>query len=192
MQGTRTLRMRKIVKLIIIPLVVFAALIAIDQITKLCFRNLNETRDLRANPVSVIKGFFYIEYTENAGSAYGFLSGKAWAQTFFKVLTCVALVLFAFLYVYAYKKSQTLMAYSLVFITGGTVGNFIDRLARGRVIDFMSAEFFGKRLFGIFNFADLFLTAGVIMILIHFLFVDESAPFRKKNGKNDLSDNGQS
>ena len=192
MQGTRALRMRKIIRLIIIPVIVFAALIAIDQITKLCFKNLNETRDLRTNPVSVINGFFYIEYTENAGSAYGFLSGKAWAQTFFKVLTCVALVLFALLYVYAYKKSQTLMAYSLVFITGGTVGNFIDRLARGRVIDFMWAEFFGKRLFGIFNFADLFLTAGVIMILVYFLFVDESAPFRKKDGKKDLSDNGQS
>ena len=164
MQGTRALRMRKIIRLIIIPVIVFAALIAIDQITKLCFKNLNETRDLRTNPVSVINGFFYIEYTENAGSAYGFLSGKAWAQTFFKVLTCVALVLFALLYVYAYKKSQTLMAYSLVFITGGTVGNFIDRLARGRVIDFMSAEFFGKRLFGIFNLSRYGILARINLI----------------------------
>ncbi len=190
MQGTRSFRVKSALKRIIIPVIVFITLIAIDQITKQCFKNLNEARDLRRNQIDIIKNFFYITYTENSGSAYGFLAGKSWSQLFFKILTIVALVLFAFLYIYAYKKKYGLMIYSVVFITGGTIGNFIDRLLNGKVIDFMCAEFFGKRLFGVFNFADLFLTAGVIMIIVHFLFLDESALFGKKeDGKENISDN---
>ena len=188
MQGTGTSGIKKIIKFIVIPVVIVIVLIAIDQVSKLCFKNLNETRNLRANQIDIIKNFFYITYTENPGSAYGFLSDKSWAQAFFKVLTAVSLVLFCFLYAYAYKKEYKLMAYSVVFITGGTVGNFIDRVINGKVVDFMCAEFFGKRLFGIFNFADLFLTAGVIMIIIHFLFFDESALFGKKDAKKEISD----
>ena len=191
MQGTGTSGMKKSIKFIVIPLIVFAVLIAVDQITKFYFKNLNQTVDLRANPIVIVKNFFFITYTENSGSAYGFLAGKPWAQTFFKILTLVALVLFVFLYVYSYKKNHLLMTYSVAFIAGGTIGNFIDRVAFGKVVDFMSAEFFGNRLFGVFNFADLFLTAGVIMIIVHFLFFDESALFKKKNGKEDISDNGQ-
>lgn len=190
MQGTRSFRVKNTLKRIIIPIVVFIALIAIDQISKQCFKSLNETRDLRRNQIDIIKNFFYITYTENSGSAYGFLAGKSWSQLFFKILTCVALVLFVFLYIYAFKKKYGLMSYAVIFITGGTIGNFIDRLLNDKVIDFMCAEFFGKRLFGVFNFADLFLTAGVIMIIVHFLFLDESALFGKKDdGKEDISDN---
>ncbi len=181
--------MKKTLKYVVVPLILFAVLIAADQITKICFRNLHETKDLRVNEIDVIKNFFYFTYTENSGSAYGFLSGKSWAQTFFKILTCVAIVLFVFLYVYAYKKNHSLMAYSIVFITGGTIGNFIDRLVRGSVIDFMCAEFWGNRLFGVFNFADLFLTAGVIMIVVHFLFYDESALFKKKSAEENADEN---
>lgn len=191
MQRTRSDGLKKTIKLIVIPAILLVVLIAIDQITKICFYNLNQTRNLRSNEIVIIKNFFYITYTENSGSAYGFLSGKSWAQTFFKILTVVALVLFVFLYVYSYKKNYSLMAYSLVFITGGTIGNFIDRVARDSVIDFLSAEFWGKRLFGIFNFADLFLTAGVIMIVVHFLFYDESAFFKKKNAEENADENVQ-
>lgn len=181
--------MKKTLKYIVIPLIMLAFLIAADQITKAVFKNLNDARDLRVNEIHVIKDFFYFTYTENSGSAYGFLSGKSWAQTFFKILTAVALVLFVFLYVYAYKKNHGLMAYSVVFITGGTIGNFIDRLVRSSVIDFMCAEFWGNRLFGVFNFADLFLTAGVIMIVVHFLFYDESALFKKKKAEEIADEN---
>ena len=181
-------KLKKIIKFIIVPIALMVVLIVIDQITKVFAYNYNEENNLSLNPIIVIKNFFYITYTENSGSAYGLFSDKTWAQTFFKILTVVALFLFYFLFVYAYKKNHFLMSLSVAFITGGTVGNFIDRVAFDKVRDFMSAEFFGERWFGIFNFADLFLTAGVIMIIVHFLFFDENAMFKKKNAEQDISD----
>lgn len=184
MQGT-SFGLKKAFKYIILPLIIFAVLIAVDQVTKYYFKGLENKNRISTNEIQVIKNFFYFTYTENSGAAYSLFSNKSWGQTFLKILTCVALVIFVFLYIYAYKHKYKLMIYSVVFITGGTVGNFIDRLARGSVIDFMCAEFWGKRWFGVFNFADLFLTAGVIMILVHFLFLDDNALFKKKDGKTD-------
>ena len=182
MQRTRTIGWRRII-LEIIPLLVLVLSIIIDQWSKAFFSNLWRENN---GDIEVIKDFFYITYTVNTGAAFSFLAGKTWAQTFFKILTCLALVMFSIFYVYAYKRKYTWLKYSLSLVIGGTIGNFIDRIMYNGVVDFVGLIFFGWR-FPIFNFADVCMCIGVIMTIIHFLFLDKNAIFRK-NGKKKNTD----
>ena len=177
MQGIRANRWKRIT-LEIIPIILFVILIVLDQVSKNFYKELY----LKNGQTMVIDGFFYLTYTVNTGAAWSFLSEVSWAQTFFKVLTVFSLVLFVFLYAYAFKNKYSWMKYSLAFVVGGTIGNFIDRLSFGGVTDFLSFVF-GEYNFPVFNLADTFLVVGVIMLIIHFLFLDEGALFKKENGK---------
>ena len=183
MQRIRANRWGRII-LEIIPIAVLILSVVFDQLTKVWCDNLYEKN---GGQTTVIDNFFYLTYTINTGAAFSFLAGKEWAQIFFKVLTSISLVMFVFFYIYAFKKKYGFLKYSLALIIGGTIGNFIDRLIMDGVRDFLSFIFWGNP-FAVFNLADACLTVGVIMLIIHFLFIDESAIFRKKNGKEEISD----
>lgn len=180
MQRAWTDRRRRIT-ILIISLIVLAVCIASDLITKAVFKDLFYEQ----GETVIIDGFFYLTFTENSGSAFSFLSDAEWAQIFFKVLTSVALVGFVFFYLYALKGKYKVLSIGLALVIGGTIGNFVDRLAFNKVRDFIGF-IFGSYRFPIFNLADTYLTIGVIMLLVHFLFLDKSALFRKKNGKDKL------
>jgi signal peptidase II len=183
MQGIRANRWRRII-LECIPVLVLILSIVFDQLTKVWCDNLyNE----KGGATTVIENFFYLTFTVNTGAAFSFLADKSWAQTFFKVITAISLLLFVVFYVYAVKKKHGFLKYALAIIIAGTIGNFIDRIMMDGVRDFLSFVFWGNP-FAIFNIADACLTVGVIMLIIHFLFLDESAIFRKKNGKEEVSD----
>ncbi len=182
MQRIRSAGWRRII-LELIPLIVMVLSVIVDQWSKSFFSNLWMQKN---GNTEVIKDFFYLTYTVNTGAAFSFLADKAWSQLFFKILTCFALVMFVFFYLYAYKNKYTWLKYALALVIGGTIGNFIDRLLMNGVIDFLSFIFWGNP-FAVFNFADSCLTVGVIMLIIHFLFLDEGAVFRKKDGKDKLS-----
>ena len=114
------------------------------------------------------------------------MSNVSWAQIFFKVLTVIALIGFVLIYIYAFKKNYRWLKIALIFVIGGTIGNFIDRLIFNEVIDFLGF-IFGNYYFPVFNLADSFLVVGTIMFVIHFLFFDKDAIFRKKDANKDLS-----
>ncbi len=175
MQRTRADRLKRII-LIVVPIVVLGLCILFDQLTKIYFRN-NYTQ-FKKN--YIIKDFFYFTYTINDGAAWSFLSGVTWAQLFFKILTGVALVVFGLFMFYALKKEYKWLSYSLALIIGGTCGNFIDRLIFDGVTDFIGFSF-GSYNFPIFNLADSFLVVGLIMLIIHYAFLDENAIFKKNN-----------
>ena len=179
MQGTRVNRRRIIIEISLALLLL--ALIAVDQITKYHFSHTFYMYQIQP----VIPGFFYFSYTINTGAAWSFLSEVPWAQTFFKILTVVALIIFIAMYVYSLKKGYKWLKVGLIFIIGGTLGNFIDRLSMGGVVDFIGF-IFGEYNFPIFNLADSFLVVGVIMLLIQFLFIDENAVFKRKNASKDI------
>lgn len=181
MQGTGTDRRKRIV-LIVIAIVILALTIFLDQWTKSYFKSYVQEN----GKITVINGFFYITYTVNTGAAWSFLAGVSWGQTFFKILTSVALVIFVAFYVYALMKNFKWLQFSVVLILGGTIGNFIDRIVQDGVTDFISFVF-GNYGFPIFNLADTFLVVGVIMVLVHYLFLDSNAIFKKKDGNKDLS-----
>lgn len=177
MQGTRSNR-RRIIFSLILPIAIIALLILLDQLSKIFFKNLY----LENGRTNIIDGFFYFSFLENTGAMWGFLSDKAWAQTFFKIFTGIALVAFAFFFYFAYKKNYRWLKYSIVLIIAGTIGNYIDRLFFNAVRDFIGFTF-GTYNYPLFNLADCFLVVGVIMVVVHYLFLDKNAVFGKKNGK---------
>ena len=89
----------------ILCILFLAALVFVDQALKIYVKDLYYNHGWAGT--EVIRGFFYITYTENTGSAWSFLADKEWAQLFFKILTSVALVIFTVFYVYLIKKNNT-------------------------------------------------------------------------------------
>lgn len=172
MQGTRAFDRKRIILFIVIPVVVCLLFVAVDQITKAVVEK-NQTN------TTVIENFFYLSYTVNSGAGFSFLADKAWGQTLFKIITPVALIGFTVFYVFAVRKSYKWLTFSIALIISGTIGNYIDRLLNSRVVDFLRFQF-GSYFFPTFNVADICLTVGVIMLILHFLFFDNSAIFKKK------------
>lgn len=164
-----------------LPIVILAVTIVLDLLTKSYFKDLY----FKQGTTVFIKGLISITYVQNTGAAWSFLSGVSWAQTFFKILTVVALCLFTSMYLYAMKKGYKWLMYSIVFIVGGTIGNFVDRVAFGYVRDFILLTFMD---FPVFNIADSFLCVGVVMFVIHYLFLDSDALFKKSSDNKDNND----
>ncbi len=161
-------------RLIIFSIIAIAIAITVDMITK-HFAQSN----LEGGRLDVISGFFYFTYVKNTGSAFSFLADKSWAQTFFKILTGVSLGGFIALWIFAVKRHHKVLTIALSLIIAGAIGNFIDRLVFNYVRDFIGFTFFGWN-FPVFNIADACLTVGVIMFIVHFLFLDKDALFKKK------------
>lgn len=177
MQRIRSNRRRIIIESLFILLLL--SLVAIDQITKYHFSHTIELGDRKP----VIDGLFYFAYELNTGASFSFLSGVSWAQTFFKILTSFALIVFVFLYAMAIKNNLRWLKVGLIFIISGTIGNFIDRLIMNGVVDFISFTFFPF----VFNLADAFLIVGAIMLVIHFMFLDKNAIFKRQNANSEVS-----
>ncbi len=171
----------------VFPIFLLIFLILVDQITKTYLKYAKE-QTAWSGSTWVIKGFFSFTYTTNSGAAWSFLSDKVWGQIFFKCLTAVALVLFYVYYLYVSKRGYRFLKVAVILVISGTIGNFIDRLAYNYVVDFLSF-IFGSYSFPIFNLADSFMCVGVIMVIIHYLFLDNNALFKsRKNGRKVVSD----
>ena len=169
----------------VIGVCVVGLLIWFDRFTKNYFYDFFVTKNNQ--DVCIIKNFFYFTYATNTGAGWSFLSGVSWAQTFFKVTTVIALAIMLFFSVYSLIKNKKWLFISFSLCIAGAVGNFIDRIINGFVIDFISF-IFGNYNFPVFNVADICLTVGVIMLIVYLLFLDDNGVLRK-NGKENLSDN---
>lgn len=180
MQRTGIDRVKKIFIKVVVFIIITAFLVLIDQFFKNYLKTIHERDEW--NKTVIIEGLLNIVYTTNDGAAWSFLSGVSWAQTFFKILTCVAFVGFVALLFYSFKKKYKLMSFSFILIIAGTIGNFIDRLRFDYVVDFISFSFFNP----VFNIADSYMTVGIVLLIIHYLFLDKNAIF-SKNGNKEVS-----
>ena len=150
----------KHLKDIIIAICIILALIGIDQLTKiLAFNHLEEGVTVKAIP-----HLFKFSLTRNDGAAFSILEGKQWL---FYVITVLALGGFGYLMKDCSFEAYPIYTVCLCLIISGTIGNFIDRVIYGSVRDFLTFDFME---FAIFNFADMCLTVGVIMLIIDFIF----------------------
>ncbi len=131
--------------------------IGIDQLTKWI---VVQKMDLYES-IPIIDNFFYITSHRNAGAAWGILQGQ---MTFFYIITTIVIIGLIY-YMEKYARNNKLTAVSLSLILGGAIGNFIDRLLRQEVVDFLDVMIF-KYDFPIFNVADSCLVIGVILIFI--------------------------
>jgi signal peptidase II len=141
--------------IIIIILVLF-----IDQGTKyLVYTNLDYGEHIK-----MIEGFFYITYIENKGAAHGILQNMQWL---FISITIIALIVM--IYVLIKSKSRWLSV-ALSILMGGAIGNLLDRIFRGSVVDFMDF-YFGSYDYAIFNLADSSVVIGTTLLAIYMLFI---------------------
>ena len=145
---------------ITISLIVAIAILIIDQVTK---RIIATTMNI-GDSYEVIPNFLKITSHRNNGAAWGILSGK---MGFFYIITIVILIVLVLFYIKEAKYNLFMqVAISLLF--AGALGNFIDRLVNGEVVDFVDTNIFGYD-FPIFNVADSSLTIGVLFIIIALL-----------------------
>lgn len=144
--------------------------ILVDQWTKWIVDKKMEVYE----SIPIIENFFYLTSHRNKGAAWGILQGH---MTFFYIITVVVIVGIIY-YMQKHAKDNRLLAISLSLLLGGAIGNFIDRLVRKEVVDFLDFIIINYD-FPIFNVADSALTIGVILILI-VTFLDER---KAKKGK---------
>ena len=137
-------------------------LIAIDQITKW---NIVQNFELYQEKI-IVPGIFSLFYIQNEGAAWGIFQGK---MVFFYLVTLI--VVGYLIYMFQQEKNKTkLVGISFALILSGAIGNFIDRLLNGYVVDMFRLDFIN---FPIFNVADVCLTVGVALMLIHVLFFEK-------------------
>lgn len=140
-----------------------AGIVLLDQVTKhwavLQLRGQNE--------IVIIPGFLRFYYTENRGAAFSLFADHAAAETFLAIASIVGAVIFLIL-LYRDQHSKAWTA-SLILLLAGTVGNLIDRVRFGYVVDFIAVNF-GSYQFPIFNIADSAIVIGVAVMLIELIF----------------------
>ncbi|WP_312043721.1 signal peptidase II [Anaerotignum sp.] len=156
----------------LIPAFAAVILIGLDQATKyLALTNLKPIGSM-----VFIKGFLDFTFVENRGVAFGMFSGQRWFILLLTVVITVALL-------YYYNKLPKTKEYQMVrmvmiLIFSGAMGNMIDRVYRGYVVDFFEFSFFR---FPVFNVADIYVVVGVCILAFLILFVIKEPEEKKKD-----------
>jgi signal peptidase II len=136
-------------------------LILIDQVSKLgIVSNMRPYQE-----IVIIKDFFSLNFVYNEGAAFSLLSGHTLLFYIFSIFALVIQI------AYFIKNEHFLLLLGLTMTIAGTVGNLIDRLVNHRVTDFLSFKLLGHQ-FAIFNFADICVTIGVVL-LVYDIFVND-------------------
>ncbi|GEK27722.1 signal peptidase II [Furfurilactobacillus siliginis] len=125
----------------------------------------------------LIPGLLSLTSLRNDGAAWSILSGK---MNVFYVITAVAVVVL--LYAMWRLRHQRLYMWGISFMLAGTIGNFIDRIRLGYVVDMFQFDF--VKNFPISNFADWCLTIGVVLLIIAVIFDRDDQPSTKKGPRH--------
>lgn len=153
----------------VVSLAIIILLIVVDQVIKyLCIGLLKPV-----GSVKIIDGLLNFTYVENRGAAFGVLQNQRW---FFIILTSIFCFLILYLLFY-YKQHNFWSKMAASLILAGGIGNLVDRIKYGYVIDFISVSFFPP----VFNFADCCVVIGATALFIHVFFTNQP----KKKGKID-------
>lgn len=143
--------------------VVAAAIIAVDQIVKSNILKLREVGEIFGE----IPGVCDFIFVKNTGAAFSALSGSTAILSAISILFSLAVIVF-----WVWKKPQNnFLRMALALIFAGAVGNGIDRIAYGFVVDFISIKWFD---FPVFNIADMAIVAGAILLVLYEIIFDRS------------------
>ncbi|RAL26073.1 signal peptidase II [Thermoflavimicrobium daqui] len=147
-------------------------IVALDQWSKW----LVVSKMVLSESIPIIDGFFYITSHRNRGAAFGILENQQWLFIIVTFLVIGGVIY----YIWKEKKSsqQPVMLWALSLILGGAIGNLIDRIRSGEVVDFIHLQF-GSYHYPIFNIADSAIVIGVILFAIFMLFTPDIE--KKKN-----------
>ncbi|MEO2074975.1 MAG: signal peptidase II [Bacillus sp. (in: firmicutes)] len=148
--------------------------ILLDQITKwLIVSKMN-----LGDSIPIIDNILYITSHRNRGAAWGILQGQMWL---FYVITIIVIIAIMY-YIHKAARGKWLLGVSLALMLGGAIGNFIDRVVRKEVVDFIHTYIFTYN-FPVFNIADSALVVGVIVLMIQMLR-EERESKEKLHGEN--------
>jgi signal peptidase II len=150
-----------------------AAIVVVDQITKAI---VDRTMALH-HSIPIIDGLFNLTYVRNTGAAFGIFAGshEVFRRPFLIGVSIVAIG-FIFVMLKRLREDATGLAVALAFILGGAIGNLIDRVGYGEVIDFLDV-YWANYHWPAFNVADSFITIGVTITLIYLLKAKGDDPF---------------
>lgn len=155
--------------MLILSIIAIVVLVSLDQFVKY----LTVTH-LMIKPIVLIENVFELTYVENKGAAWSILENQIW---FFILMTVIILALIAYAF---YKKMiyTKLGQISLVLICAGAIGNLIDRITHGYVIDMFSFKLIN---FPVFNVADICIVCGGILFVFYMMFQHDK--YAEKAGK---------
>jgi len=131
-------------------IIIISAIVA-DRVSKVICRQY--LRPLGSIPV--IKGVFHLTYVENTGAAFGMLQGNTW----FLILTSALVSAVVAYLIWKVKPENRYVKISLALILGGALGNLVDRVLLGYVVDFLDF-----RIWPVFNIADSCVVVGAILL----------------------------
>ena len=151
--------------------IIVVLVILLDQFTKWQVAGRMRLHD----SISVVPDFFSLTYIRNSGAAFGILSGShaGFRMVFFGVTSILALFLLGTIYARLLPGDRIGQA-SVALVFGGALGNLIDRVRIGEVIDFLDVSIAGYH-WPAFNVADSAITIGVGLLIVHFFLHEELA-----------------
>lgn len=155
--------------MVYIWIIIAAVVTSADQFSKfLISAGFNKT-----DHITFIPGLIDIVYVENRGAAFSMLNEHTWFLGLISVLFCVAIIA----YMLIKKPKNRMLVICAGLLLGGALGNGIDRLARSFVVDFIEITLFR---FPVFNLADIAITAGAALLVLHIILSEKES----KNGKD--------
>jgi signal peptidase II len=161
----------------LLSIILIAGIVVLDRLSKYWAMTVLAP----AGELAGIKGIFHFYYVENTGAAFSLLREHTWILIIITVLVVVGGI-----YVLFFKKLNMPYRICISAIVGGGIGNLIDRIAYGYVVDMFMVDFVE---FAIFNVADIFITLGGIALIVVLLFFDKEHPlFTKKTETMEISD----
>ena len=149
--------------LIVVGAMIMGILVVIDQITK--YLVVINKESLHSNPIELITGFFNLVYVRNTGAAWGMFHGN---NLILLIIAVIALVVFS-IFFKAITEWYPERVVGFFMVISGIIGNSIDRVFRGSVVDFLDF-FYNTYHWPSFNVADSAICVGVILIIISSLF----------------------
>lgn len=151
------------------PLFIFAAvlLVALDQAVKYWAFTVLQAQ----GTLPLIENVFHLTYVENRGAAFSLLSAQNWPWLF--VVLAAVITIVAFVALYKGWLQTALGRWSVVLIVAGAVGNAVDRIWHGFVVDLFDFRLIG---FPVFNVADIFICVGGVLFVLYFMVQHKDAP----------------
>lgn len=143
-----------------ILLIVAPLTLLLDQLSKVY---IDRTFFL-GQSLTVFENFFHIAYVRNKGAAFGILAGSAWRIPFFVGIAVVAALAILW-YLHRTRDDQTVLQVALALIFAGAIGNLIDRIRLGEVIDFIDVHWY-QHHWPAFNVADTAICVGVGLMIL--------------------------
>lgn len=156
------------VEVAVLYIILSIVILAADMVTKYFVQRKMEPYD----SIPVIKNIFHITYVQNTGAAFSILKGKIF---FFTAVSVIITLIIIFIMI-KYPIKEKIFGIAMAMVLGGAVGNLIDRLRYGYVVDFLDF-----RIWPVFNIADCAIVVGTLILAYLITFHTEPKGLQSKN-----------